>query len=59
MGSLKQFQNPTDEKITLIMFLIKKYTKIIFVGILILGTPFFKNLLRKKIKLISNKTKKY
>ena len=59
MGSLKQFQKPTEEKITLIMFLIKKYTKIIFMGILILGPLFFKNLLRKKFKLISNKTKKY
>ena len=55
MGSLKPFQKPTEEKITLIMFLIKKQTKIIFMGILILGTVFFKNLLRKKIKLIAPK----
>ena len=57
MGSLKQFQNPTDEKITLIMFLSKNVWKIIFMGILILGIVFFKNLLMKKSRLINSLTK--
>ena len=48
MGSLKHFQNPTDEKIQLIMFLTKNKWKIIFMGILISTILFFKTLLMKK-----------
>ena len=54
MGSLEQFQKHTDEKIQLIQVFTKNKWKIIFMGILILGIVFFKNLLMKKSRLINS-----